>query len=473
MQNIDITPYLTAQQERQVRTLNEHRVAEYNNALLTAKHYNIGANSQEALAQGRDWLHRLRFCPRAEPWGETGNVALLVMASSNEYAGQIGQVRTVQPNTDSDTRGKYPWSLVDNPSVKVSGFIPRDYVSPRDNVWVPGHGFNTVDGVHRTDGVVTHLTLRGDREVGMWFRTTAPSPLGAPQAGDWVLAQNIPGREEAEGVAAKVIDVDPSTGLVYLMVEGERLAATRVLPLQDSLGHYIRGTILQPRTAMEGATPDFIEHAKKHPAVVDDYVNGRPRVRPSAQYRDMLIYTVEGSTADVLGHIASPRPVPGFDREKVRLGGPHFDSAWVEPDDIEDGSAVPTEDNSVDWKAKYEALVVALQEEAEERDWCSEFDEFCERNDVAARLSKYEVTVTMEVELDAHKADRVLRSFLNEEDRDVDVREALTITHRAAVEVLTTRQALRDGAANEVVSAALTEAGWRFDEFDIEDWDRA
>lgn len=49
------------------------------------------------------------------------------------------------------------------------------------------------------------------------------------------------------------------------------------------------------------------------------------------------------------------------------------------------------------WEQRYEALGEALLEQAEERDWCSEYDEFADEWDLPRRKRPYEVTMKVTV----------------------------------------------------------------------------
>lgn len=464
--------YLSPEQKHEVERITKQRVAEYNFALMNgagADGYEVGSTKGEQIENGLRYAHRLRHVPVSEPWSDD-EVALLVAASTTTVGLTLGQVRTVVPNNDADTSAMYPWQLRDNSAVKVSGWVPRDLVYANDQVWVPGHGFLTVTGILREGDRIAGINTGGTAHHTMWFQTVRHTPYGLPEPGQWAMTLSANPSHSTRGRVGRVTGVDKGIGNVHMDIgRGEEknvVLSTRAFPLQARDGRFVRGTIVQPHTFLSGAHPDFIEHAKSHPAVVEDYLDEKPRVRSDKPWGELALYTVMPQGIEVLGHMAFP--VPGIDASKINLGGPQF--VAVDPS-VEDKPE--PEGDGVYWKSKYHALVEALRREAEERDWCSEFDDFCEDNDIPSRPVDYDVNVTMEVTLDAGTADEVLAAWLNSQGVSVDVRSSAEVEHRATVRVETTRSALRDGAANDLIEESLRENGFRFDSFDIEDWDRA
>src|SRR5690606_19522999 len=157
---------------------------------------------------------------------------------------------------------------------------------------------------------------------------------------------------------------------------------------------------------------------------------------------------------------------------KAWLDEPVAGTAWT-PEDTTSVEDKPVEKDV--WQRRYEALVEALRDEAESRGWCDEYEDFVSEHGVVGgeREKDYDVSVTMTSSLNMSTLDDALRSYLNTEDRDVDVRTDIEVEHRATVEVSTTRSALRNGDANDLIEERLRSEGWQFESITVDDYEPA
>lgn len=117
----------------------------------------------------------------------------------------------------------------------------------------------------------------------------------------------------------------------------------------------------------------------------------------------------------------------------------------------------------------------ALHEQAEDRGWCSEFDDFAEEHGGPARTREWDITVTMTTAFGETTLDDALASYLNSEGSAVDVRSSVDIEHRATIRMTLgyNRREIEDGAAHDEIKDHLRQAGWNFDDVDVYEVDVA
>jgi len=373
----------------------------------------------------------------------------------------VGAIRTVIRNAERDTNSEYPWVLRDNGNIMVKGHVVNDHVDVNERVWSPGHGEFTVASVVRSAGDIVHLMSQGGTSVTHWYRTTEHRTKDYPEVGRWIVAENVPGTR-LHGRVGRVTRIDEANGRVYTRLDGSTVYCTEWIDLgADDL--LARGTIVTIDRALDAATTEFKEWAVGRVAEVVNpsrTPSGEPVVRTRSPHRSGIDEFPIASMTPI-GHIKSEYP------PKAWLDEPVAGTAWTDAD------TTPVEDNV--WKTRYEALVEALRDEAESRGWCDEYEDFVSDHGVIGgeRERDYDVSVTMTTSLCMSTLDDALRSYLNTDDRETDVRTDVDIDHRTTIEVRTTRTALRDGDANDLIEERLRAEGWQFESISIDDYESA
>lgn len=110
----------------------------------------------------------------------------------------------------------------------------------------------------------------------------------------------------------------------------------------------------------------------------------------------------------------------------------------------------------------------ALESEAENRDWCSEYDEFAADQGGPARERTITVVVEMTSNPSPNAADDVVASLLNNTESPVDVRQ-IEIKHRGEAQ-MKVRIHPEDQPDDGDIETALQEAGWDFNDFEFIEW---
>lgn len=134
------------------------------------------------------------------------------------------------------------------------------------------------------------------------------------------------------------------------------------------------------------------------------------------------------------------------------------------------------------------ALWRALEAEAAERGWCSDYDEFVEANGGPERERDWDVTLEVTTSIpNDFRTDRDIKALLAADGDGtslaVDITESFTVTHRAHLVVTTTGKVMRAQEADladertRLCVAALRGAGYRFDaandDFTVDEYEPA
>lgn len=160
---------------------------------------------------------------------------------------------------------------------------------------------------------------------------------------------------------------------------------------------------------------------------------------------------------------------------------------WViaKPPVIDPGvnPTAPVEDAPVvDWEAmhdalqtKYDALWEALNEEANDRDWCSEYDKFAAKNGGPVRQRRYEIVARLSREVSYSDLSSELAGVLSTQGESISVHDSVTIEYDVTQEVSCSAEEIENEtpAFNDMIAELLNERGFVYDDFEIASYDEA
>ena len=115
---------------------------------------------------------------------------------------------------------------------------------------------------------------------------------------------------------------------------------------------------------------------------------------------------------------------------------------------------------------KNNALWVALNREANRREWCSEYDEFAEANGGPERMVTYRFVVDLEQTVTATVLDEALRAYLSSDNSDCDVQDDITITNRISFTAEASASQIEEDVTS-FVDNWLSCSVYHFDSFEV------
>lgn len=159
---------------------------------------------------------------------------------------------------------------------------------------------------------------------------------------------------------------------------------------------------------------------------------------------------------------------------------------WVianPPVDLGVNPTAPVEDAPVvDWEAmhdalqtKYDALWEALNEEANDRDWCSEYDKFAAKNGGPVRQRRYEIVARLSREVSYSDLSSELAGVLSTQGESISVHDSVTIEYDVTQEISCSAEEIENEtpAFNDTIAELLNERGFVYDDFEIASYDEA
>lgn len=409
---------------------------------------------------------------KAYPVGESSGMALLLVAATHHTQNEmhdiaIGHVRSVVPNTDPATSESWPWRIRDRENLLARGWVVNDAVHIGERVWMPGQGIVTVDGVARSDGAIRHITVRGSSTgFTTWFRE---DELNLWSIGDLIVVEDA-ACSALVGNVYPVVDQTSGGAKPIVRHDGGMYPVSEFIVVKREGKSPEPGALLVAREINTGATAEYRDWARRHVfKMVEPNTPSIPEGAVTAQALNAFSHILPAGhnttlrTYEVVGHVSSKHSAAQIER--------HTRPGTLHEHVVDAGPADPENDDRTDWKAEYKNLVEALRDEAEERGWCDEYEEFVEKAGVigGAREKEYDVTVSMSLCISASDLDDLLRPHLNSEGEMVDVRDSIDLEHQGEVRVTTTAKALNDGDADDLIASALRSKGYRFDSFEVLD----
>ena len=255
------------------------------------------------------------------------------------------------------------------------------------------------------------------------------------EAGALVLLTDVPSRPDLNGKIAKITSV-MSDRFHFMEGTSERYCyKSGAHVVRRANGQYIPGTPVLVTEALAGASARFKSEAQgratnivTQPGYSVDrtapYVHGWPSLR--AQFTDSFrsseawrVTSLEFLTEHVgEGTIPDESRIAPYVNTSERLF-PQVAKPTAEADLTAE-----------QWKAKWDALWEALGQQANDRDWCSEYDAFARANGGPERPVEYDIQVVAEIEWSASEADTHLGRVIVPSGYSIDVQESVTIKHR-------------------------------------------
>lgn len=431
-----------------------------------------------ATASTREWvqnINRLRYGMPVPGTTVPHRVPLYITASSAErnQCGP-GYIRTVKPNEGPD-RLEFPWVIADWSEIHVRGVVVNDYVQPGDMVWAPRRGTVTVETVRRhEDGTILGITARGSAmNIPVWFRESdhqieadpSEEAGGLPvHPGDFIVVEQAVGTIAYHGKVVRVARVE-TNGRPSIQETSTTLREIErwiVVKRADSVLPE-PGTLVIPREFLSTATPQYVERASELVGVAQGEKDGMGGTWLDVMMPHEILGMQHGHCTPVhqwtiVGHMDSEwtgliEGWPGAKKPEV----------WIAKGETADGLTAH------EWKAKWDALWEALNQEASRREWCTEYDEFASANGGPERTAAWKFECVLTTRLSENNLDDSVAGLLNTQGDSVDVIESVEIEHRAYVTLtMTADQAEND--RDDLVEAALRDAGWQFESFQVNDW---
>lgn len=269
-------------------------------------------------------------------------------------------------------------------------------------------------------------------------------------------------------------------------VAGAATTKSRPVSSNPALGYIVAGDGLHGQGAIRTIVPNSSEDGwsladgpsgnKVIAAIVNDYVEvgdvvylPQPGIRRTV--RDV---PTEGE------HITGIR-VDGVPAEEdpVRLWmrvQPHQVTATDAPKPEGEAALAQAIAERDEWERKWYDLWEALNQQAIDRGWCSEYQDFVEENGGPEITQDYVFDVTLEACLQATRdLDSALSPLLNDKPGvRCDITEEVEVKHDVQVTMRFGSTTIEDEQTrHDLIDARLREDGWIFDDFTITAWDLA
>lgn len=430
----------------------------------------------------RGWAEHINRLPFSEPFGEDENEhrVPIYITASNKTGRDIepGVMRTCRKNSDEWTRAEYPWEVTDDSTFKVRGVAGNEFVREGDQVWAPRRGTVTIDRVVYQGDVIYTVFARGsDERITTWFRDERfhvrpaeqeadPMTQGTDgvQVGDHIVVERGPafGPDHGpyDGKVLVVNEISPS-GRPVVSGAGVNIVVDEWIVVKKADSLYPEyGTLIRPREFLPGATYEYKTIAWDRVAVATEAAVGYGGAWLLAMFPEPILGMEAGHRTPIhqwtlVGHKDSKHQ--------------HLIDGWqgVKPEvtAVQSGERVDGL-TAAEWKAKWDALWVALNEQANRREWCSEYDEFAEENGGPERMNTYEFVVDLEQTIDANVLDEALRAYLSSENATCDIQDSVTVTNRIRFRAETSASQIEEDVTS-FVDNWLAGSVYHFDSFEV------
>lgn len=248
------------------------------------------------------------------------------------------------------------------------------------------------------------------------------------------LTYEVPARSDLNGKIVTITRVDSTFDRFYFKEDGvERFCSfngAHIVKRAD--GTVVSGTPVRVVSALDSASDRFKAAVSGRAAFVVESprsTSALPRVQAWLDLQNRFVESFrlnDQFTAKEVEFLLDPA-VPGQEVAEEMVARP---IGWT-PDKV-DAPGGHTVDGltAAQWKDKWDRLWKALGEQANDRDWCSEYDDFARANGGPERPVNHDVRVEAITEWEPDEADTNLQSVLNTHRIRPDVSETVSIVHQ-------------------------------------------